>query len=92
MKLRAAVVGCGALAHATHLPTLAASAELSLAVACDRDPALAEGAARRFGAARVSTDWREVVAAPDVDLIVLCTSVNPDDAILVDQGAGLRRA
>jgi predicted dehydrogenase len=76
MKLRAAVVGCGALANATHLPTLADSAELTLAVACDRDPALAEGAARRFGAERSSTDWRAVVAARDVDLIVLCTHTN----------------
>lgn len=76
MKIRAAVVGCGALAHATHLPHIAASTELSLAVTCDRDPALAEGAAKRFGAARSSTDWREVIAAKDVDLIVLCTHTN----------------
>lgn len=76
MKLRAAVVGCGALAHATHLPNIATSEELCLAVACDRDPDLAEGAGKRFGASRISTDWREVIAAADVDLIVLCTHTN----------------
>ncbi|MCK6487064.1 MAG: Gfo/Idh/MocA family oxidoreductase [Planctomycetes bacterium] len=76
MTMRAAVVGCGALAHATHLPNLAASDRLRLQVACDLDPAQAEAAARRFGAARHESDWRAVVAAPDVDLIVLCTHTN----------------
>lgn len=76
MTLRVAVVGCGALAHATHLPSIAASREMSLAATCDQDAGMAAGAAERFSASRWCQDWREVVADPDIDLIVLCTHTN----------------
>jgi predicted dehydrogenase len=33
----------------------------------------AEAAARRWGAGRWSTDWREAVAAPDVEVVDICT-------------------
>ncbi len=73
MTLRAAVVGCGALANGAHLPNIQKSDILDLAVACDVNKEQAEYAAERWGAGRVSLDWQEVVKAGDVDLIVLCT-------------------
>ena len=73
MTLRAAVVGCGALANSAHLPNIQQSDILDLAVACDVSKDQAEYAAKRWGAGRVSLDWREVVTADDLDLIVLCT-------------------
>lgn len=73
MPIKTAVVGCGALANGAHLPNLQASPDFELTVCCDSNPDQANAAAKRFGAKRVSLDWREVVKAPDVDLIVLCT-------------------
>ncbi len=76
MALRAAVVGCGALANGAHLPNLAASEQFELLVACDRRQEAAQAAAERWGAKETSEDWHEVTAHPDVDLIVLCTHTN----------------
>jgi predicted dehydrogenase len=73
MKVRCAVVGCGALACSAHLPSIRRSDLLDLTVVCDIRREAAEAAKTRFGAGRACTDWREVVAAPDVELIVLCT-------------------
>ncbi len=73
MTLRAAVVGCGALANSAHLPNIKKSDMFELQVACDSRADAAAAAATKYGAKRTSTDWHEVVAADDVDLIVLCT-------------------
>jgi predicted dehydrogenase len=44
-----------------------------LAVVCGRDPSTTAAAAARLGWAEWSTDWREVVARDDVDLVDICT-------------------
>ena len=64
--LRAAVVGCGAIAY-EHLPFLATSPRLQLAAVCDRSPALSAAAAERFGA-----------EASFVDLSVMLSSAKPN--------------
>ena len=74
--MRVAVVGCGALAHKAHLPNVANNPEMQLVVACDAVRDVAESTQQEFGAERISTDWREVVDADDVDLIVLATHTN----------------
>ena len=71
--VRVAVVGCGALARQQHLANVAANPEMQLVLACDLNPDAADAAQRDFGAGRTSTDWRDVVEADDVDLIVLAT-------------------
>ncbi len=83
MKLRAAVVGCGALANGAHLPTIHSSDNFELKVACDIDEAKARAAADKWGSERVCTDWHEVVAADDVDLIVLCTHLDLRSELIV---------
>jgi predicted dehydrogenase len=60
-----------ALVNLGHLyPTLPIRPRL-VAVA-DVNPALAQSLAARFGWGRVETDWRAVVDATDVDLVVAC--------------------
>jgi predicted dehydrogenase len=71
--IRVAVVGCGALARSQHLPNVARNPRMRLVVACDISAEAAESARRDFGAERCASDWREVVAADDVDMIVLAT-------------------
>lgn len=70
---RVAVVGCGMLAQSAHLPNIAQNPRMKLVATCDLDPAAAQECRQRFGAERAETDWRRVVEADDVDLIVLAT-------------------
>lgn len=80
---RVAVVGCGMLAQSAHLPNIVANPGLKLVVTCDLDRAAAEECRQRFGAERAETDWRRVVEADDVDLIVLATHTDLRGELIV---------
>ncbi len=73
---RVAVVGCGALAQHAHLPNTVANPRLKLVATCDVDPQVAAECAQKFGAQRHETDWRRIVEADDIDLIILATHIN----------------
>jgi predicted dehydrogenase len=74
-----AIVGAGTMARAhsaalTILPSLYADVPLRprLVAVADVNAGLAHDLAGRYGYARVEDDWRRVVAADDVDLVVAC--------------------
>jgi predicted dehydrogenase len=70
---RVAVVGCGALAQSAHLPNIRRNPRMELIATCDMDAATAEQCRAQFGARRAETDWRRVIDAGDIDLVVLAT-------------------
>lgn len=80
---RVAVVGCGAFARLYHLPNIVANARMKLVVTCDLNAEAAAECRDRFGASRAASDWREVVADPDVDLIVLCAHTNLRSQLII---------
>ena len=78
-ELRIGMIGAGTMA-AAHSIALANVAQLypdlamrpRLTAVADVNPTLATGLAERFGYERVETDWRSLVAAGDIDLVVVC--------------------
>src|SRR5882672_8461922 len=48
-------------------------ARARMVAVCGRDAAKVSEAARRLGFQEAVTDWRELVARPDIDLIDICT-------------------
>lgn len=52
------------------------SEDLVLAMVADMVPAALERAARRYPAARLVSDWRELIADADVDAVVVATPVH----------------
>jgi len=86
---RVAVVGCGAIARGIHLPNVVKNPRAELIAACDVDPGAAKSCREEFGAKRAETDWRCVVEADDVDMIILATHTNlRSDLIVPALGAG----
>ena len=69
-KVRAGIIGCGKFAEAQHLPNIAASDRVAL-WHCSSRSQKGQAAARRFGARRVSADYRDLLADPEVDMVVL---------------------
>lgn len=69
-KLGVGIIGCGRFALSHHVPNCRASGLVELRHCADSS---GEGraAARRAGAARVSGDYRELLADPLVDLVIL---------------------
>lgn len=75
-KLKVAVIGCGGIANQKHFPALKANGDLNEIVAfCDIVEERAVKAAEEFGTkgAQVCTDYREVLANPEVEVVHICT-------------------
>ena len=66
------IAGLGLAAQA-HLKGYAAHPRARVAAVCDIDPARAERAAREHGADGAHTDYAELLARPDVDLVDIAT-------------------
>ena len=76
MKLRIGIVGCGGIATGKHLSALKDSGDLCEIVAfCDGFVERAEAAAEKFGVegAQVCTDYKELLANSDVDVVYILT-------------------
>jgi predicted dehydrogenase len=84
MKIyRTAVVGCGALAQAMHLPNISQNPRTKLVAACDVSRDTAVSCKETFDAERFETDWHKVVEADDIDVIVLATHTNLRGELIV---------
>lgn len=68
-----AVIGCGMLARQTHIPNLLSLDEAQYHTACDiNEDNLREAAS--FGPEKTTTDFREAVADPAVDAVIVATT------------------
>lgn len=75
-KLKIGIVGCGGIANQKHLPALKANGELNEIIAfCDTKEERAKKAAEEFGTegAQVCTDYKELLANPEVEVVHICT-------------------
>jgi predicted dehydrogenase len=73
MPLRIGLIGAGANTRQRHIPGLLAQPDVVLAAVCNRRPASTQEAAREFNIARTFEHWRDLVASPDVDAVVIGT-------------------
>src|ERR1700744_2028178 len=74
VPLRFAVIGCGSVARAQHIPNIAASPRMVLHTCVDLDDAVLTECREQFGALHTSKRWEPVVADPEVDVICLATT------------------
>lgn len=71
--LRIGVIGAGANTREKHLPGLLAQPDVRIVGVANRSRESGERVAREFGIPRVATDWREIVAATDLDAVCIGT-------------------
>jgi predicted dehydrogenase len=71
--LRLAIIGCGEVVRAKHLPALSNVAGVSVIALCDLGRARAREVAAQFGVPRHCADAGEIFAMPDVDAVGVCT-------------------
>jgi predicted dehydrogenase len=71
-KTQFGVVGAG-LWGSFHCKTLNALPNAELAAVCDIDPERARAMQERFGARKAYTDYRELIADPDVEAVTVAT-------------------
>ena len=71
--IRAAVIGAGGFVRATHLPNMRANPRYQVRAIADINEQVAAQVAAEYEAAYHSTDYRDVLADPEVDLAVITT-------------------
>jgi len=77
--LRVGVIGAGRWAASAHLPGFTRSPLCEVVAICDLDRELAERRVEEFGVPSVYTDYREMLAGEDLDVVDVCTRGGPED-------------
>lgn len=74
-KLKIGIIGCGFIANGKHLPSLARFDDVEVVAFCDLVQERAQNSAKKYGAADalVCTDYKEVLARKEIDVIHVCT-------------------
>lgn len=74
-KLRIAIIGCGGIANAKHMPSLKATNMADMVAFCDLIEEKAVEARNKFGAegAKVYTDYTELLKDETIDVVHVCT-------------------
>ncbi len=77
-SVRIGIVGCGSVMrgpYMSNIERLQARGLAEVVMACDIDAAKRDYVRERFGLSRLSADYRDVVSADDVDLVMVLTSM-----------------
>ena len=75
MSLRWGIIGAGGVARRRTMPAINQARDAELVALMVRDPARAETLAKEFGAEYAYSDWRELLANPEVDAVHVATPV-----------------
>ena len=101
-KYKVGVVGCGRIGWSfnedslvkqpvSHMSAYALNKQTNVIAVCDIVGAKARGAARRYGACKVYTDYRKMLASEAFDILSICTSTETHAAICIAAAkAGVR--
>src|SRR5947209_13763832 len=73
-RLRVGVIGCGLIAQVMHLPHLRELDDrFEITALCDLSTEVLDALGRYYHVEKLFKDWREVVALPDVDAVLVLT-------------------
>lgn len=73
--IKVGVIGCGSIAIHRHLPEFAANNQVEIVAVCDIISERAKAIADQYGA-KVYTDYQEVIADKNIDVISVCLPNN----------------
>ncbi|MGB9196499.1 MAG: Gfo/Idh/MocA family oxidoreductase [Terriglobales bacterium] len=74
VPLRFAVIGCGSVARAQHIPNIVKSPRMTLHTCVDLDDAVLAECRDVFGASHIRKDFQGAIEDPEVDVICLATT------------------
>ena len=85
-KLKIGIIGCGGIANAKHMPSLAKIKECEMVAFCDIIPERAEKAKKDYGTidAKVYTDYKQLLDDKSIDVVHVLTPNIDHSYITVD--------
>lgn len=82
--MKVAVIGCGTIANAQHIPAYLNNDEAEIKYFCDIIPERAQAAVEKYGCGTALTDYKEVLADDEIEAISVCTPNNMHSKIAID--------
>ena len=84
--IKVGIIGCGGIATKKHMPALKKVPDCEMVAFCDIIPERAQNSAKNFGTpdATWCTDYKELLANPDIDVVHVCTPNRSHSFITVD--------
>ncbi len=83
-KIKVAVIGCGTIANASHIPSYMANDEVEIKYFCDIIPERAEKAVEKYGCGTAVVDYHDFLSDPDLDAVSVCTHNDLHSVIAID--------
>ena len=82
--MKVAVIGCGTIANAAHIPSYMKNKDVEIAYFCDILPERAQKAVEQYGVGKAVVDYHEVLKDPEVVAVSVCTPNNVHARIAID--------
>ena len=82
--MKVAVIGCGTIANAAHIPSYLKNEEAEIKYFCDILPERAQGAVERYGCGTAIVDYHEALEDPEIEALSVCTPNNVHAQIAID--------
>ena len=82
--MKIAIIGCGTIANNAHIPSYMNNPDAEIAYFCDILPERAEAAVAKYGCGKAVTDYREVLADPEIVAVSVCVPNNMHSVIAMD--------
>lgn len=83
-KIKVAVIGCGNIANAAHIPAYMKNEEVEIKYFCDIIPERAERCVEKYGCGKAVTDYHEFLNDPEIDAVSVCTHNDFHSIIAID--------
>ena len=82
--MKVAVIGCGTIANAAHIPSYMNNSQVEIAYFCDIIKERAEAAVKKYGCGQAVTDYRDILKDDSVQAVSVCTPNNVHAQIAID--------
>lgn len=82
--MKVAVIGCGTIANAAHIPSYMNNPEAEIKYFCDIIPERAEAAVKKYGCGTAITDYHIALNDPEIEAVSVCTPNNMHPTISID--------
>ena len=82
--MKVAIIGCGTIANAAHIPAYMKNPEAEIKYFCDIIPERAEKAVETYGCGTAITDYHVALNDPEIEAVSVCTPNNMHPVIAID--------
>ncbi len=83
-KIKVAIIGCGTIANAAHIPAYLRSGKAEIKYFCDLIPEKAQACVEKYGCGKAVVDYHDFLNDPELDAVSVCTHNDFHSIISID--------